>query len=200
MEVPDATLHTRFMARRSLTLRVLGRLTLAAVAVTTLVATPVSAEDLASNAPPATTAESADLRAVALDFEATNDLERWLGGSVDGVLTLTITNAGTTAATGVVASAQVGDRVTLFPPVDLAPGATTRVATDLSLGGMSFRERDVVATIGETRLAVAHRTVPWILLALIGAGVNVALVAGRDQLRAAVRRRVEAAGPLTAGP
>jgi hypothetical protein len=175
------------MAPLSLTARALGLIALIGLFLTTLMAAAATAD----TAPPEPEAH-ADVAAVGLDFEATNDVERWLGGSVDGVLTVTVANTGSEPATEVAGSAIVGDRTVFFPPVDIEPGETAKIRTDVSLGGMSFLERDIVAIVGDTQLATTHRSVPWLLVAIVGFAVNATMIAGRDQLRAMVRRRIVA--------
>lgn len=143
------------------------------------------------------TTDSADVGAgdvviLGLEFEAENHLERLLGGSVRGTATAIITNTGT-APTTVEARVLADDGIFLMPELTLAPGETAAVATEINLGPLNLRERDILAVAGDSAAVASHRSMPWLLIGLIALSANVVLLAGRDKLRQAVRRQMAAA-------
>ena len=133
-----------------------------------------------------------DVRIVSVDFEATDALERWLGGAVRGDATVTVTNDGT--APVIIDDGRVfaNGRTHLLPTIDLAPGQSAAVSTSLDLGGLSFLERDIIVTAGGAQTQTVHRSIPWLLVAFVGFAVNSALLAARDLLRRRVRRQLAA--------
>ena len=135
---------------------------------------------------------ASDVRIVSVDFEATDALERWLGGEVRGDATVTVTNDGT--APVIIDDGRVfaNGRTHLLPTIDLAPGQSAAVSTSLDLGGLSFLERDIIVTAGGAQTQTVHRSIPWLLVAFVGFAVNSALLAARDLLRRRVRRQLAA--------
>lgn len=132
--------------------------------------------------------ESSPVSVTAVDFEPKN-VSRLLGGQVRGVVSVVLTNTTDVDAQDVAARVDIDDRTLFTPAVRVPANETIRVEVAASLGGMSFRERDIVATLGQSEATTTHRVVPWLLVALVGLATNVALVTGRDRLRLAVARR-----------
>ncbi len=141
---------------------------------------------------PSTETGAEGIAIVQLDFEAENHLERLLGGSTRGTATALLTNSGDTAA-AVTARVLADDGIFLMPEVTVAPGETVAVATEINLGPLNLRERDIVAVAGESIAVASHRAIPWLLIGLIALSANVVLLAGRDRLRRVVRRQLAAA-------
>lgn len=128
----------------------------------------------------------------AIEFNTTNDMQRWMGGSVEGILTITLANTSNEAVAGAAGTALVGNRTIFLPKVDLAAGQTRRVSIDVNLGGMSLHQRDIVATVGDTDITATDRSIPWLVVTAAALAVNGLLLAARNRLRNMVRRRVEA--------
>ena len=132
------------------------------------------------------------VRIVAVDFEATDAIERWLGGAVRGQATVTITNDGDTAISVDDGRVFADGRTHILPNIDLRPGQTATISTDIDLGGLSLLERDIVVTAAGAQSQTVHRAIPWLLVAMVGFAVNSALLAARDLLRRRVRRQLAA--------
>lgn len=136
--------------------------------------------------------DDSDVRIVSFTFDATDDLERWLGGEVRGDATVTLTNDGDDAVTIDNGRVIADGRTHLLPDIDLAPGQSAAVSTSVSLGGLSLLERDLVVVAGDAQTSIVLRSIPWLLVLFVGFAVNSALLAGRDLLRRRVRRQLAA--------
>lgn len=132
------------------------------------------------------------VRIVSVDFEATDAVERWLGGAVRGRTTVTITNDGAGPVSIDDGRVFADGRTHFLPSIDLQPGQTAAVSTDIDLGGLSLLERDIIVTAGGAQSQTVHRSVPWLLVGMVGFAVNSALLAARDLLRRRVRRQLAA--------
>jgi hypothetical protein len=140
----------------------------------------------------ATPGTTAGVEPTAIDFRATNDVQQWIGGSIEGTLTVTIANTGNVAVTDVVGTALIGDRTLFLASVDLEAGQSQRVSVDVHLGGISLYEREIVATVGGAQVVTTNRSIPWVVVIAAAVAVNGVLLAARNQLRDMVHRRAEA--------
>ena len=163
-------------------------------AILTLVVTGLCVALMGSTAfaEQATPGTTAGVEPTAIDFRATNDVQQWIGGSVEGTLTVTIANTGNVAVTDVVGTALIGDRTLFLASVDLEAGQSQRVSVDVDLGGISLYEREIVATVGGAQVVTTNRSIPWVVVIAAAVAVNGVLLAARNQLRDMVHRRVEA--------
>lgn len=137
-------------------------------------------------------ASTTEVRIVSVGFEATDAVERWLGGTVRGEATVTVVNDGTTPVTIDDGRVFANGRTHLLPRIDLAPGQSAAVSTTLDLGGLSLLERDIIVTAGGAQVQTVHRSIPWLLIAAVGFAANSALLAARDLVRRRVRRQLAA--------
>lgn len=134
----------------------------------------------------------ANLVVTDVEFEPSDDLARWFGAGVDGVVTIVVENTGDTRAKGSPGTVDADGRTALLPSVKIKPGDQARVSTELTLTGASPRERDIVINIGAEPVTITHQTIPWGLVAIAAVALHLVLLAVRDQLRAAVKRGVDA--------
>jgi hypothetical protein len=119
----------------------------------------------------------------------------WVGLPIDGVVGFRVENTTGRPIRDLTPRVVVDDDTHVVLPLDIAAGDSTVVTVPVRLGGMPGANHAIVVEAGAVTATVTQRSVPWALIVAAAAAANVALLHGRDRLRAAVTRRtVSAAG------